>query len=139
MSRIPSLRVEFRDRIPTALPDGVLFVSVKYSTAAHNCCCGCGEKVVTPLKAGKWRLERHGEAVSLSPSIGNWSLACQSHYWIRKNQVEWSAALNAAQIAANRESDRRVLRDAQAHRARSERGFWERRWDAIKNWFKRIQ
>jgi hypothetical protein len=138
MSRMSSLRVEFRDRIPAALPDGILFVSLKYSTAAHNCCCGCGEKVVTPLKAEKWRLERHGESVSLSPSIGNWSLACQSHYWIHENQVEWAPALNAAQIAANRESDRRVLRDAHVYRARSERGFWGRQWDAIKNWFNRF-
>ena len=136
MTRIASLRVDFRDRIPAALPDGVLFVSLKYSTAAHNCCCGCGEKVVTPLKAGKWRLVRNGEAVSLFPSIGNWSLACQSHYWIRDNQIEWARALDTLQIAANRESDRQVRRDVHARRARSERGFWRRRWDAFKNWLR---
>jgi len=138
MTRLTRLRVEFRNRIPATLSDGILFISLRYSTAAHNCCCGCGHKIVTPLKPGKWRLDRHGDEVSLSPSIGNWSLACQSHYWIRENRVEWAASLNAEQIAANRVSDRHALRQAHARRAQSERGFWGRVLDWIKNWLKRI-
>jgi hypothetical protein len=38
--------VEF---IPKALEDGVLYISTKYRTASHRCCCGCGTKIVTPL------------------------------------------------------------------------------------------
>lgn len=137
MSRINSLRAEFVKRIPTDLSDGVIYISTMYSTAAHKCCCGCGSKIVTPLKAGRWRLERDGDLVSLSPSIGNWSLACQSHYWIRNNSVEWAPALTPAQIAKNRASDRRVLQDEHVRRARLERGFWQRMWEAVRQWFKR--
>ena len=32
--------------------------------------------------------ERRGR-IWLSPSIGSWSLDCQSHYYIRGNQVIW--------------------------------------------------
>jgi hypothetical protein len=138
MTHLTRLQVDFRDRIPASLPEGILYVSLKYSTAAHNCCCGCGHKVVTPLKPGKWRLDRHGDEVSLSPSIGNWSLACQSHYWIRDNQVEWAPSLNPAQIAENRASDRHVLRQAHARRAQSKRGFWRRVWDSVKHFLSRL-
>ncbi|WP_373282870.1 DUF6527 family protein [Leeia aquatica] len=37
------------------------------------CCCGCGEKVITPLNPAKWHLLKEGGTVSLSPSIGNWN------------------------------------------------------------------
>ena len=32
----------------------------------------------------------NGEAISLKPSVGNWSFDCKSHYWITNNEVEWS-------------------------------------------------
>ena len=31
-----------------------------------------------------------GEAISLKPSVGNWSFDCKSHYWITNNEVKWS-------------------------------------------------
>ena len=90
MTRINSLRHEFVNYIPEALDDGVLYVSIPFATVMHRCCCGCGNEVVTPLDPTDWQMTFDGKAVSLSPSIGNWSLSCQSHYWIHRNQVRWA-------------------------------------------------
>lgn len=99
---------------------------------ANNCCCGGGTKIVTPLKPGRWRLEETGNLVSIDPSIGNWSAACQSHYWITKNRIKWAHAFTPAEIAANRASDGRARQKAYAERLSAERGFWGRLWDRIK-------
>lgn len=88
-TRIHSLSHEFATYIPESLDYGVLYVSIPYATVVHLCCCGCGEEVVTPLEPNGWALTFNGRAVSLSPSIGNHRLACQSHYWIKRNRVRW--------------------------------------------------
>ncbi|MBY4707145.1 MULTISPECIES: DUF6527 family protein [Ralstonia] len=67
------------------MDEGVLYISEKFSTAAHICCCGCGMKIVTPLKPGRWKLRKQNGVVSLHLSVGNWSSGCQSHYWIEGN------------------------------------------------------
>ncbi len=46
--------------------------------------------------------------MSLDPSIGNWSLACQSHYWIREDKVRWARRWGADEVAAGVEADRRA-------------------------------
>jgi hypothetical protein len=78
MRRVTQLRPEFLDEIPKTLDEGVIYISIPYTTAVHLCCCGCGTKVVTPIRPHRWRFTFDGENVSLSPSIGNWSFACQS-------------------------------------------------------------
>ena len=90
MTRNCSLRHEFVTYIPDTLEDGVLYVSIRYATVVHRCCCGCGNEVVTPLDPSDWEMMFDGKSISLSPSIGNWSLACQSHYWISRNKVRWA-------------------------------------------------
>lgn len=87
MNRSETLRPEFVEFIPSTLQTGVLYISRKYKTASHLCCCGCGNKVVTPLNPSGWQLTEKRGIVSLYPSIGNWSLSCQSHYWIRSNRI----------------------------------------------------
>lgn len=86
------------DIIPDRLEDGTLYICERYKTAAHKCCCGCGEEVITPLTPADWAIRREGNAVSLTPSIGNWSFACKSHYWISCNQVVWAGRLSSRQI-----------------------------------------
>ncbi|MFD9287716.1 DUF6527 family protein [Streptomyces sp. NPDC060030] len=88
---------------------GVLYVSVPYRTCGHLCCCGCGQEVVTPLSPAQWSFTYDGESLSLAPSIGNWSLPCQSHYWIRNGHVRWSRRYSPAEIDQNRDRDRRLL------------------------------
>lgn len=76
----------FVDSAPPQLEIGVLYISIRFKTALHLCCCGCGAEVVTPFSPAKWMLLFHGPSVSLYPSIGNWS-TCRAHYIIRENRV----------------------------------------------------
>lgn len=87
--RHTSLTHEFVEYVPAVLVEGVLYVSLRFATVVHLCPCGCGNKVVTPLSPADWHLLFDGEVVSLTPSIGNWSLPCKSHYWIRLDRVRW--------------------------------------------------
>lgn len=82
---------KFVDQVPEDLDNGLVYVSIPFSTVIHKCCCGCGHEVVTPLsrKTG-WQLTFDGESISLQPSIGNRALPCRSHYWIERNQVVWT-------------------------------------------------
>jgi len=107
MTRITRLETEFVESVPDKLEPGALYVSSRFATAIHLCCCGCGHEVVTPLNPAKWRLVEDGNRVSLHPSIGNWSLPCRSHYWIERGQVRWAGAFNTKQIAAVQARDRR--------------------------------
>lgn len=97
----------FVDLVPDELEDGVLYVSTKYVTVTHKCCCGCGEEVVTPLSPTDWTLTFDGKTVSLHPSIGNWDLPCRSHYWIRRGRVHWAERWSQEEIEAGRDRDRR--------------------------------
>lgn len=87
------------DEFPRVLKEGILYISEECELAAHKCCCGCGEDVITPLNSARWRLDRHGGRVSLHPSIGNWKSACRSHYWIRNNRVIPSFGMDDEAIA----------------------------------------
>lgn len=106
MSSQAVLRHEFVKYIPDKLEDGVLYISKKYKTATHLCCCGCGLEVVTPLNPAKWSVTDHGNSISLFPSIGNWSFPCRSHYWIDRGRVRWASQMSAKQISRVRERDR---------------------------------
>ena len=99
------MRPEYVEFIPKALEDGVLYFSKKYRTATHRCCCGCGTKIVTPLRETEFSLIERGDNVSLHPSIGNWDHPCQSHYWITDNQVVLAGAMSKEQIRMGRVHD----------------------------------
>lgn len=101
-----SIKPVFVDIIPDHLEDGVLYVCERYKTAIHKCCCGCGEEVVTPLTPADWSVRKSGNAVSLMPSIGNWSFACKSHYYLQKNKVVWASEFLPWQIDQVRARDR---------------------------------
>lgn len=102
------LKPEFVEFIPEVLEDGKIYISETYATAVHKCCCGCGNKVVTPLSRTGWKLTVDGEYVSLYPSIGNWSFPCRSHYWIKRNVVRWSYQMSQREIDAGRRHDARA-------------------------------
>jgi len=104
--RLESLEHVFIDAFPESLSPGYLYISIPYASATHLCCCGCGNQVVTPMTPTDWRLTYDGETVSLYPSIGNWSFDCQSHYWIKRNRVEWAKRWSRDEIRAGRERDR---------------------------------
>ena len=101
-----TMRHEFVENIPEKLENGIVYISITYSTVAHLCACGCKNEVFTPLSPTDWKLTFDGESVSLYPSIGNWGFACKSHYWIKNNVVEWSKSWTKKQVDAGRFQDR---------------------------------
>jgi hypothetical protein len=100
------LRHEFVEFIPDDLREGTIYVSMRFATVIHKCCCGCGREVVTPLSPTDWKLIYDGKTISLTPSIGNWSFDCQSHYWISHNTVRWATRWSQTEIDSGRAHDR---------------------------------
>ncbi|MAO63635.1 MAG: hypothetical protein CL666_01410 [Balneola sp.] len=90
------------------MKDGVIYVSLEYDTAVHNCICGCGEQVVTPISPTDWKVTYNGESISLHPSIGNWDFDCKSHYWIKKGEVIWAENWSEQKIIAGRKIDQQI-------------------------------
>ena len=105
MKREIILKHEFVEYIPDDLKDKTIYVSMAFAIAAHKCCCGCGNQVITPLSPIDWSLIFNGETISLYPSIGNWNFPCQSHYWIEYNTVKWASRWSRKQINAARTND----------------------------------
>jgi Family of unknown function (DUF6527) len=104
----PGITVQhkFVDSLPDVLEEKTLYVCMEFATAAHKCICGCGREVVTPLSPTDWKLVYDGRAVTLHPSIGNWSFPCRSHYWIRSNRVEWAPSWSDEEVRAGKLHDR---------------------------------
>lgn len=139
------LKHEFVEFIPDELEQGTLYISIRFATASHLCCCGCGNKIVTPIRPTDWKLIFDGKTVSLYPSVGNWSFPCQSHYWIRNNRVEWAPKWSREQIAHGRLRGRSVKEDYfgavsttvgkvakdNIERSSPKRGIWQ----TVKKWF----
>jgi len=98
----------FVEFIPEVLDEGVVYVSVPYATVVHKCCCGCGREVVTPLSPTDWELRFDGKTISLYPSIGSWNLPCKSHYWIRRDRVDWARRWSQVEIEKGRAGDRKA-------------------------------
>lgn len=95
------IKIKYVDFLPflDSMEENTLYISEKFLTASHRCMCGCGNEVITPLKKGMWSLDLdENNRVSLYPSIGNWNFECKSHYFIRKNKVEWSHKINQREI-----------------------------------------
>lgn len=108
MIRDKVLEHRFVDAFPEHLAPGVLYVSLEYGSAAHSCCCGCGEEVVTPITPTDWNITYDGETVTLHPSVGSWTLPCRSHYVLRRGRVIEAPSWTDAEIAAERRRDRRT-------------------------------
>jgi hypothetical protein len=129
------LRHEFVEYLPEQLMEGTLYVSMQYATAAHKCCCGCGNDVFTPLSPTDWKLTFDGRTISLYPSIGNWSFPCRSHYWIRAGKVEWTRQWSAEEIADGRASDtRRKEKQHGAAKSAPEKRPTDTFWRKLKKW-----
>jgi hypothetical protein len=106
MISIKTLGHRFVETMPDNIEPGVLYVSMEYATAAHRCCCGCGEEVVTPFSPAQWQMSFNGDAVSLHPSVGNWNLRCRSHYVVREGRVIEAPQWTREEIEAGRRQDK---------------------------------
>lgn len=109
MTKRHHLEPVFVDTIPNSLEEGRIYISKRYRTAVHRCCCGCGLEVVTPINPAKWQLNENGGKVSLRPSVGNWSFPCRSHYWIDHNRVRWARAMPQWKIDHVRRRDQEAI------------------------------
>ena len=108
------IKHRFVEFVPDRLEPDTVYVSTEYATVVHDCLCGCGSRVVTPLAPTEWWMTYDGDTISLAPSIGNWSFVCQSHYVIRRGKVIWLRRMSRASVDAGRDRDRR---DKQAYYA----------------------
>jgi hypothetical protein len=133
--RSSTYRHAFVDTFPAEPEPNVLYVSVEFASTMHLCMCGCGEEVVAPLDPTDWTAHFDGRTVSLTPSIGNWSLKCQSHYFLTHGRVRWAARWSRAQIEAGRAQDRLAKQhlyetpeDASSPRPGAGRSTWLKRW-----------
>ena len=102
LMRIKLQRVRY---MPPQLEPGVLYVSEEFGTAAHLCACGCGSKVRTPLGDTEWAVEETESGPTLRPSVGNWQLPCESHYWIEGGKVIWSGKWTPEEVLAGRHAE----------------------------------
>lgn len=89
LMKVKYFRTEVVNEIPDVIEEGKIYISFLYNVSLHNCPCGCGHKVVIPINPKGWSVQYNGEDISFSPSIGNWSFECRSHYYIVNNNVRW--------------------------------------------------
>lgn len=108
MMRHLSLEHRFVRNVPRELEPGILYISMDYATAVHSCCCGCGDRVVTPFTPTDWRMTFDGESISLHPSVGNWNQKCRSHYVIQRGRVLEAGPWSQGQIEAERLRDKKA-------------------------------
>lgn len=108
MMRHLSLEHHFVRNVPRELEPGILYISMDYATAVHSCCCGCGDRVVTPFTPTDWRMTFDGESISLHPSVGNWNQKCRSHYVIQRSRVLEAGPWSQSQIEAERLRDKKT-------------------------------
>lgn len=124
------IKHEFVRFVPEKLQDSTLYISIEYDTASHKCVCGCGYEVVTPLSPRDWKMIYNGEAVSLHPSIGNWSFNCRSHYWIKDGEIFWAEAWSKEQIEVCRRHDRSIKANNKPKNAEGMWGKIKRLWSS---------
>lgn len=105
MNAVSHLEPQFVTNAPRELGSGILYVSMEYCTMLHLCACGCGRKVVTPLSPNDWNLTYNGKSITVRPSIGSWSLPCQSHYVIKNSKIVWAGQWSDEQIKRGRQRD----------------------------------
>ncbi len=131
--RISTIRPAYIDSFPKILEDGVLYISWKFKTAAHRCACGCGTKIVTPLRPTEYKLYENRGKVTILPSIGNWNHPCRSHYVIRDSQIRWAGQWTDEEIARGRARDEL---DKDQYFGTQYRPWWADIADWIKRLFK---
>ena len=128
------IRLEHVRYMPGTLEPGVLYVSEEFGAAAHLCACGCGSKIRTPLGPTEWSVEDTAAGPTLEPSVGNWQLACQSHYLIADGEVIWAPQWTAEEIADGRRREEERRRKYYEALDRKRGGVVRRLW----RWLQRL-
>ncbi len=105
------IELQHVELMPKELEGGILYVSIRFQVATHLCPCGCRTKIVTPIGPADWKFSERNGLPSLDPSIGNWQIPCQSHYWITDGEIRWSHPWTKKQIEEGwkRDQEKREL------------------------------
>lgn len=125
--KVRSIAPVFVELMPPVVEPGLLYISTEYRVTKHLCASGCGQPIVLPLHPGQWRFTYDGVHVSLAPSVGNASLPCRSHYWIRDGQIVWAAPLDREDARKGRVRDQAAVDQAQQTGQQVERKRWWQR------------
>jgi len=125
MSKLTQIQLVRVHYVPKVLEPGLLYVSEEFGAAVHLCACDCGAKVSTPLGPTEWSLRETDQGPSLRPSVGNWQLPCQSHYWIEGGEIRWYGTWSPEQIEAGRRAETTRRQEYYEERERQRKGiFW---------------
>lgn len=79
--------------VPDHIDKTIFIVGSTPKWVIFDCPCDRGHRLSVPLMKSvspHWRLTRHGKTISLWPSISVTDGPCDSHFWLRKNRVEWA-------------------------------------------------
>jgi Family of unknown function (DUF6527) len=117
---VENISPQYVDYIPRELEDGMLYISKQFQTASHRCCCGCGTKIVTPLRETEYTLLERNGLVSLLPSIG---------------RVVWASKMTQEQIRRGRAYDDALK---EAHFTKTELPWWNRVGKLFESWIKKL-
>ena len=134
MTRVDRIEPRFVRYVPDELEDGVIYIAIEYGAVVHACCCGCREKVTTPLSPAQWSLTYNGEEFSLQPSVGSGALRCGSHYFITRNEVRWARPLTSEQTASALRHDAAVVAQHYETPPEAARAGW---WSRLTRWVRR--
>jgi hypothetical protein len=87
------VQVESMSDVPKKLKGDLYIVGMsKPKWAILACPCRCGERIDVNLMASRqpaWQVTKSGQEVTLHPSLWMPKEKCGSHFWIRKNRINW--------------------------------------------------
>ncbi|MGX9576939.1 DUF6527 family protein [Mesorhizobium sp. f-mel] len=114
------------ERFPDELKPGKFYYSDDFRSSVHLCACGCGSRVVLPIKPAGWRLMQTVSSFTISPSVGNREFACRSHYLIQGGRIIWLLSVSDPEVQASRARDQRHIEKMHAFT------FWQRIWIVLR-------
>ena len=124
----------FVDVLPEkdAIGEGELWISHKHRIINLRCPCGCGHLTMLTIHPSRWHVCFDGRSVTIDGSV--WTTAdCNSHYFIRGNEVIWSNRISPLRREEYAEDERRrmisMTPNAGGLRPSRVRRIWQRAMD----------
>lgn len=87
------VQVESMSEVPKKLKGDLYIVGgSRPKWAILACPCRCGDRIDVNLMTSRqpsWQLSRSGKEASLHPSLWMPKEKCGSHFWLRRNRIDW--------------------------------------------------
>lgn len=102
MKKTEYTKLVVADNLPHTkdLDQDTIYHSPAYKIVRFLCPCGCGHEIMlrtapeVDVQGRKWKVELIDKKITLHNSVFvSWNGGCQSHFFIRKNQVQWAQVL----------------------------------------------